>query len=246
MANSPLKEESSSMDSKGPTANAASTERVASEQVRAQLEQDMRSGRWREGEQLPTERDMCEQYGAARNTVRRALQSLEAAGLIVRQIGRGTFRTSTGHPQSAEIQQQSNFSPADVVEARLLLEPPMLALGVARATRADLDHLHHCLKAGDAAMDLASFEHWDAEFHDALAVATHNSTIIALSRLLAQTRRDTEWGQLKGEGATPERMAQLKQHHHAIFDAFVCRDKVRASRAMHDHLKFVQNYMFGN
>lgn len=223
------------------------TKRVDSERVRSDLERALASGRWREGEKLPTERELCEYYGAARNTVRRALQVLEDAGLIVRHIGRGTFCTSFARARGSEVLQSAfSFSPANVVEARMLLEPPMVSLGVARATKADLDHLRACLEAGDAAMDLPSFEHWDAEFHDAIAVSTHNAAVIQMSRMLAQIRRDEEWGQLKAEGATAERMAVLKQQHQAIFDGFVMRDKSKASRLMHDHIKFIQNYMFGS
>jgi GntR family transcriptional regulator len=49
------------------------------------------NGRYRAGEQLPTEQALVEAYGVSRVTVRRALQSLEQQGLIERHAGRGTF-----------------------------------------------------------------------------------------------------------------------------------------------------------
>lgn len=225
----------------------AVSKRADAERVRADLERALLSNRWRDGEKLPTERELCEHYGAARNTVRRALQALEDAGLIARHIGRGTFRTShdNGSLNGRIDAASTGFSPASVVEARLVLEPAMISLGVARATSADLEKIRECLIAGDNARDLQTFEHWDAEFHDAIAVSTHNSAVIRMSRMLAQIRRDAEWGQLKAEGATPERIVVLKQQHHAIFDAIVARDKSAASKAAHDHISYIQNYMFG-
>jgi DNA-binding FadR family transcriptional regulator len=215
--------------------------RMDSERVRSDLERALLSDRWQKGEKLPTERELCEHYGAARNTVRRALQGLEDAGLIERHVGRGTFRTSF-----ALQQERHGFSPANVVEARLLLEPLMVSLAIARASRADLDRLSECLEAGNRATDLPTFEHWDAEFHDAIALATHNAALVQMSRMLAEVRRADEWGLLKAEGATPERMVELKRQHEAIFNAFAMRNKAKATRSMHDHIKYIQNYMFGN
>jgi GntR family transcriptional regulator len=60
-----------------------------------QVEVDMRarieSGDWREGEQIPTEAELCALYGASRVTIREAITRLVAGGLLVRQRGRGTF-----------------------------------------------------------------------------------------------------------------------------------------------------------
>lgn len=232
------------MKKEAPGATAVS-KRADAERVRADLERALLSNRWKEGEKLPTEREFCEYYGAARNTVRRALQGMEEAGLIVRHIGRGTFRTSQAQALPPSDAAGAGFSPANVVEARLVLEPAMVALGVARATPGDIEKIRECLLAGDIAGDLPTFEHWDAEFHDAIAAATHNNAVINMSRMLARIRRDAEWGQLKAEGATPERVTILKQQHHAIFDAFAARDKTRASKAMYEHLRYIQNYMFG-
>ncbi|MEZ2408883.1 FadR/GntR family transcriptional regulator [Bosea sp. RCC_152_1] len=213
--------------------------------VRAELERALRSDRWMDGEKLPTERDLGEQYGVARNTVRRALDGLEEAGLVIRHIGRGTFKRAVEAQQMTEAPIADHFSPAEVVECRMVFEPALADLVVARATQADIDRLRNCLQGGDAAHELMAFEHWDAEFHDAIALATHNAPAIAMSRMLAQVRRNTEWGQLKAKGAVPERMELLKKQHHAIFEAFASRDSAKASTLLYDHVVFIQDYMFG-
>lgn len=61
------------------------------------LSEDLRSaieeGRIGEGERLPTEAELCEQYGVSRHTVRQAFHDLVAEGLVYRVPGRGTFVT---------------------------------------------------------------------------------------------------------------------------------------------------------
>src|SRR5467141_2060704 len=70
-----------------------SRRRGDSARLRVLLEQDLRGGRWREGERLPTERELSAHYNVARNTIRRALAILEEGNLIVRHVGRGTYKS---------------------------------------------------------------------------------------------------------------------------------------------------------
>ena len=209
------------------------------------LLRDLAADRWRVGERLPAERDLGAQYGVARNTVRRALGTLEARGLIHRHVGRGTFRTAPLAEAPPGVADEAALSPSDVVECRLILEPEMISLAVARATQADITRMDDCLRGTDDAVDLAAFEHWDAALHDAFALGTHNSAVIAMSRSLARVRDRTDWGQLKARGNTEARRAVLQRQHHGMVEAVRQRDRAGARRVMRDHILFVQGYMFG-
>jgi GntR family transcriptional regulator len=55
------------------------------------LRERIMAGVWQPGARLATERDLCQELGLSRITIRRALHILEEEGLIVRQQGRGTF-----------------------------------------------------------------------------------------------------------------------------------------------------------
>ena len=211
--------------------------------LRNLLAQELRQDRWAVGEKLPTERELGASYGVARNTVRRALDALEAEGLITRHVGRGTFRNA---PPGAAPAGEEELSPSDVVECRLMLEPEMISLAVARATQADIARMLECLRGTDEASDLLGFEQWDAALHDSFALATHNGAIIAMSRSLARVRERTDWGQLKARGNTVERRAALQVQHHAMVEAVRQRDRMEARRVMREHILFVQGYMFGD
>lgn len=55
------------------------------------LEQEITAGHWESGFRLPSEPELCEQFGLSRTTVRQALARLEKRGLIERLKGQGTF-----------------------------------------------------------------------------------------------------------------------------------------------------------
>lgn len=61
------------------------------QQVQDWLRAGIREGRWRAGDQLPTEAELCAQFGVARMTVNRALRELQLEGLVQREQGRGSF-----------------------------------------------------------------------------------------------------------------------------------------------------------
>ena len=60
-------------------------------QISTLIKDGIASGRYRPGDQLPTEEQLCQAHKVSRVTVRRALQSLEQQDYIERQAGRGTF-----------------------------------------------------------------------------------------------------------------------------------------------------------
>ena len=227
------------------TTDTPTRERGDAERLRLNFATELRSGRWQEGEKLPTERELGARYGVARNTVRRALQALEAESLIVRHVGRGTFLAPAQRaPDPFEVDPEA-LSPADVVECRLIFEPELAALVVARATAADFDRLEECVRGADEAGDAAAFEHWDGRLHDAIATATRNHSVIAMARALARVRLNAEWGKLKARSMTAERKAALQAQHRAIVAALRHRDRDEARGLLRAHILYVRTYMFG-
>src|SRR4051812_50117475 len=61
------------------------------QQVYTALRRQIESGRWTRGERLPSEADLVRQFGASRITVGRAVRDLQAAGLVERRAGSGTY-----------------------------------------------------------------------------------------------------------------------------------------------------------
>ena len=61
------------------------------EQVREQLARSIAKGRYATGDQLPSEGELCDQFGVSRITVRQALANLVHSGLLVKRHGKGAF-----------------------------------------------------------------------------------------------------------------------------------------------------------
>jgi DNA-binding FadR family transcriptional regulator len=159
-----------------------------------------------------------------------------------------TFKSSGAVPEATEVldlDRIESFSPADVMECRLIFEPGLIRHVVARATKADLDRMAECARRIGAATSLAEFEHWDMELHDAIAAATHNSIAISMYRSLARVRLQARWGTLKARTMTPERMAKLQEQHAGIVEALRDRDQAQAHTLLRKHLLQVREYMFG-
>ena len=195
------------------------------------------------GSQLPTERELARRFGMPRNAVRRTLARLEAEGSITRHVGRGTFlagRTAVG--QAADV---ADASPAELMEARLRIEPALAELIVTNATAADFQRMESCLDKAERAATLDEFEMWDAALHQALATATHNRFVIRVLHMVAAVREQAEWGKLKDRIVTPERRLKYQEEHRAIVQALKERDAEGARDRLLAHLQHARRNLFG-
>lgn len=198
------------------------------------------------GAKLPTERELAKRFALPRNAVRRTLSQLEAEGSITRHVGRGTFlanHAGTGGDFPADNASQT--SPAELMEARLRLEPTLAELVVTNATQADFDRMEMCLEKAEKAATLDEFELWDAALHQALAAATHNRFVIRVLDMVTAVRHQSEWGKLKDRIVTPERRLKYQEEHRDIVRALKDRDADRARAFIVTHLQHARRNLFG-
>lgn len=210
--------------------------------VRAFLLEVVAQGAVGPGGKLPTERELAARFALPRNTVRKTLAQLEAEGAITRHVGRGTFLADSGGFPADSL---SHTSPAELMEARLRLEPAMAELIVINATPADFERMDTCLERAERGATLDDFEVWDAALHQALAAATHNRFMIRVFDMATAVRHQTEWGKLKDRVVTPERRLKYQEEHRAIVQALQKRDADRARAAILAHLQHARRNLFG-
>ena len=214
------------------------------------LEDAIRSGRLGEGVKLPAERELSDKFGASRGAVRRVLTSLKARGLIRQAVGSGTFVLPGGAaPVAAVVPVQARevvqTSPAELMEARLLIEPLMPKLIARNATSSDFARMMECIERSEAAQTVEEFEHWDGELHRTFALATHNSFFLKVLELTNRVREQGEWGRLKRHSLTPERRKEYEAQHRAIVEALRDRDADQAGEVLTGHLRQIQHNLFG-
>jgi GntR family transcriptional regulator, transcriptional repressor for pyruvate dehydrogenase complex len=223
--------------------------RTISSEIRAQLLEAIRTGELQPGSPVPAERQLCEQFGVARTSVREAIQGLTASGYLERRGNRPvvaerlpeirlTGDTSTLDDRKQMIRQ--------LFEVRRTIEPAMSELAARRANdaeRADIAQL-----AARTTAQLDEFRTFDRAFHTSIARACGNpllqevygKTLAALfdsgelaSLLYAEINR-REVGEI---------IASSTAAHRAISDALVAGRRRATVVAVGAHLADVERRM---
>jgi len=208
-----------------------------------QIEESILSGALKEGDQLPAERDLAQQFGVSRTAVREAVKTLREKGLVEAFPGRGTFitnGTSQAIRQSLDLMIKIGQPDGSIhlAEVRAILEPEIAALA---ATRIEEQHLAMMREAYDvmerALKDPDAYIEADLDFHLALAEAAANPLILSLLDSIVGLLREQRLGIFYVDGG-PER-GQF--HHKRILEAVERRDAEKARATMRAHLQQVSD-----
>jgi len=219
------------------------TDRLA-DRIARELSQAIAAGEFAGSGRMPTERELAARFGVARNTVRRAMQTLTSDGRISRQVGRGTF-IAEGVELAAPglVAAQSiltDISPRDLIEARLLIEPQAAAAAAANATDADVQRLTRAQDASRTTDVMEEFERQDAEIHRLLFVMTRNSVMLHVDHALCGMRANADWLAAKRRAYSQELKARYVKQHADIIEAVRLRSPKAAREAMTVHLEEVR------
>jgi GntR family transcriptional repressor for pyruvate dehydrogenase complex len=212
------------------------------EQIVQQIEESVLKGTLKEGDQLPAERELAQQFGVSRTAVREAIKALHEKGLVDAFPGRGTFVTngdSNSMRQSLDRILKSGHADraAHLVEFREILEPEIAALAAARADDQDLATMREAVSVMDnARRDADAFIEADLDFHLSLAEAAANPFILSLIDSIVGLLREQRLRIFYVDGG-PER-GQI--HHKRILEAMERRDSRGAREAMQAHLRQVR------
>src|SRR3954451_21270613 len=181
-------------------AEAPRTRRARSfDDVVGQLREAILSGRIRPGDRLPGERQLCESFGVGRPTLREALRSLEAAGLIEVRPGKGggsyavTPSEATVGDALAALVNLRGASLEDLSEFRVDFEGENAAWAARRADASDIASLEQIVaQAREASVEALAGV--DVRWQEALARATKNRLRIGIALGIhgAATRRHNQ------------------------------------------------------
>lgn len=189
---------------------------------------------------LPPERDLCGRLGVSRAALRKALAVLEAEGQIWRHVGKGTFVGSppVGSPGDL-FGIASRTNPAEVMQARLMLEPELARLAALNAAAAEVEEMRRCIRGTRQAGEWRTYEMWDNRLHREIAKASGNLCLLAVFDMLNSVRRAVAWKRLRKHELNHEHHSFCE--HDALVDIIEERDTEAAAALMRDHLRAVRS-----
>jgi DNA-binding FadR family transcriptional regulator len=216
---------------------------------------EIASGRYAEGDLLPRESDVAEQFGISRGVARECLRGLEERGLVTVRHGRGAIVSSEESWDRFDPDVLATLLRAggaasvlgEYLECRRILEVEAAGLAAERATPAALERLSEAFarmrSTAERARDNPAAEQLyhdaDVEFHRAVVHATGNPVLGRMTepihRALAASFGALARPRLRFERGLPE--------HERILRAIGDGDPKAAREAMRAHLVTVEGYL---
>ncbi len=206
------------------------------------LRELLRAGELGADGRLPTERALAEMLNVGRRAVRRALEVLEAEGLVWRRQGSGTFvgeRPDRWHDQLDDLVAGTDFM--EIMEVRLRIEPQLAQLAAMRAKPADIARMRDLAAKILDSEDADARELWDGALHRQIAQSAGNRLFLSIFDVVNRVRQDEAWQAIRERARISANTVSVSlAQHMGIIDAIEARDPARAGEAMRQHLLMLQ------
>jgi GntR family transcriptional repressor for pyruvate dehydrogenase complex len=213
-------------------------ERKAYEGILLQIHEIVRRDNLRPGDKLPSERELSEQLGAGRSSVREALRALELLGLIETRRGEGTFLKHYRHNRLIDILGffllRDYKTKKDLVEMRKILEVEAVRLACRRATTKHFEEMERILAAADERLERGEVPtEEDYLFHRIICRSSRNSILHRIWAPLVEYSEGVRSESLSREGRARTALAE----HRKIMEAIRQGDEATAVERMREHLE---------
>lgn len=223
--------------------DAISSETLSS-RVSRELIRSIVSGRFAPHDMLPTEEQLCAEFGVSRSVVREAMKNVAGIGLTRTRQGQGTIVLPAEHWNNFSVElirarrdtETMHEVLAEVMELRSIVEVRAAGLAAQRANDENLDRMADLIETmAGVTDDVPAFIGLDIEFHDEIFRATANHLIGSLFAIL---RPVLEIAREIGVSAQPQPagLAAAVDEHEQILRAVRGGDVAGAQQAMSNHL----------
>ncbi|MBX5469564.1 MAG: FadR family transcriptional regulator [Thermoleophilaceae bacterium] len=216
-----------------------------SQQVRDQLEQAIRSGDYAVGDRLPSERELAQMFGVSRVSVREALRSLEAVGLVEVKHGAGTMVVDPAQRATRDLSRWMKANRGEVLELLHVRSALDELAGEEAANRRDPEEIAAVRRAHEAFAEAAEegradrLADLDTEFHLAIAAASGSEL---LRNLLAELHHHL--AESRAVFFAPVNRGKASAREHGTIVAAIERgDGPAARKATRDHIASVRKVM---
>ena len=194
------------------------------------------SGEYRPGSRLPPERELAEQFGMSRPTIREAIIALEAKGLVSVKTGSGVYILEQDEHASGLGYTVSAF---ELVEARVIIEGEAAALAAMMITKEELAGIKDAID--EMANEPGSSSTADQKFHLILSGATKNRVLSSMIKQLWDAQENLEHIHQAHQSVCMNDHQRRIDEHQAIYDALEQRNPDAARLAMRRHFSRMLN-----
>jgi GntR family transcriptional repressor for pyruvate dehydrogenase complex len=195
------------------------------------------------GDQLPPERDLADQLGIARSTLRQALMSLTESGHLIALRGRGGGTFVSDSPPLAESSRADLQAGhwREVLDQRIALEVGTVVLAAERARPEDVARLMLHVETMREVENFSTYRRADVFFHLGLAETARSARLLA-----AMTELQGQMSELIGHIAHPAPVLARSNEQHADLVAALERgDGWTAAQVVREHLKGTEQVLAG-
>jgi GntR family transcriptional repressor for pyruvate dehydrogenase complex len=199
------------------------------------LRQALARGQWRSGDMLPGQRELAEQLGISRPSLREAVTVLETLGLVRSLPGKGVLVLDAEAAVHEPGSDTAAASLADVLELRYTLEPFIVGLVAQSANSQDIGQLRltlmdmrEALEADDSEAGAKAY----IAFHEALFALTTNPIFQSVVQQTGNALKQSA-SMLRN---SPEHLAARLKENEAVVRAIRERNSAQASAQMRQHI----------
>jgi DNA-binding FadR family transcriptional regulator len=218
----------------------------AREQVETQIREAILSGTFKRGEKLPSEAELAEDFAVSRTTVREALRSLAAGGLIFKVPGAsgGSFVQVIDYRSLGGVLGDSIVNTLrlgtveydEVAQVRYLLEVPSAKIAATNRAEEDVETLRNIVnQQKEITFDHPDVPRLDINFHSAIGDASGNRVLASFVTALHHATRPVLAKHLDAKAGR-----DTVRQHAAIVKAISEGDAEAAAGAMEKHLGYLQ------
>jgi DNA-binding FadR family transcriptional regulator len=197
------------------------------------------------GTLLPAERELAQQLGVSRTSVREALIALEVSGKVSIRVGHGVqVLEAIPRPDPSGVvagMAEWDIGPIQLMEARLHVELKTAELAASNRTDADLERMRDAieLQAEAESVRAPNYRNGDRDFHVAIARASGNAAYAFVVASLWDNLSRPLFNKFEELLIGPDRPANTVQEHRRILDAIAGRHEADARVMMKQHLDAV-------
>ena len=192
-------------------------------------------GELKPGDQLPSQRELSEQFGVSRPSLREAVSVLVTMGLVTVKVGSGVY-VANAAGRAPLWRFSDRCSPRDVYEARYGLEGYAAHLAARRIDEAGANRLSATVEAMRDALergDIAGMATADAAFHDLVFELAANPVLAGMVKPVRDMMVETQ----RLPMTLGIRLGDTLREHRAVVDRIARNDAPGAEAAMQHHIR---------